>query len=360
VDIATWRVQDPLSLSSDDIGARIARHGRVVVQFSGPHAHNPEVLEQLDGLCRAFGDRLEVRFSGHHERGFDASVLRRLPNVGNLRLDQLNAIRNEEALADLHSLSALQFGVYDFDRPDFLSSLRLDRLSTLALMTLKKPFDLSALARCQTLDTLFLDGPIRNLDAVAGLAALRRVTLRSCPKSVSLGFLNDIPNLRELVLVLGSRDTIDDLASASLNSLTVMQVRGLRSLGDLARLPVLRRLWIENQLQVTGLDLSGADLEYVWISNCTSLGRIDALERQGSLRVFQAGLMAMDMNALRDFPWPPGMQTVRLFSRSKKWTDETAAMFAAKGFGQEFVPLAEGDGGPPSAHPRLALTAPTP
>lgn len=259
-------------------------------------------------------------------------MLRHLPEVQNLAVDCLLRIENEDEIGKLPKLESLSFGVFELDRPDFLHSLNLGQLTRLTLSeTRKRNIDLAPLGQCPLLAELFVNGHAKGIAAIAGLPSLRKLTLSAFAKSNGLDFVAAITSLTQLTLLLGGRPQLDDLESATVEMLQILRVRGLESLGDLSRFPALNALRVEDQLQITALDLSGANLERLWLYNCKNLSSLHGLYRQERLREFFASRVALDMDALRDRAWPPSTTSVQLFAGGKKWNDATKALLAARG-----------------------------
>ncbi|VWB27554.1 hypothetical protein BLA6860_01149 [Burkholderia lata] len=336
LQVDSGRVNDPETLSPIEIAEACAQRERLVVQFSRPEAYGPAILQSLNEACRLAGNRLQVRFYGHYSARFDAVVLRHLPDVRDLAVDCLTEIVHEEEIGRLPVLKRLSFGVFKLNRPDFLDTLDLGPLERLVLIeNEKRNIDLSSLAKCGSLTELFVHGHAKGIDVLAGLPGLRKLTLGSHAKKHPLGFIPAMPALTEMTLILGGRDAIDDLSSTTLEMLQILRVRGLATLGDLSRLPSLSALRIEDQLQLTTLDLSGAKLERLALFNCRKLADLPGLDGQDRLREFRASGVALDLNALRDRDWPPATRSVGLSSGSMKWNDDARARLAARGFDEK-------------------------
>lgn len=330
--IDSGRITDPKTISCAEIAKACADREHLVVQFSRPEAYSPALLQNLNEACRLAERRLQVRFYGHYGSRFDATVLRHLPNVCDLAVDCLSNIDNEDEIGKLPKLERLSFGVFDLDRPDFLHSLNLEQLTELTLAeNRKRNFDLTPLSRCHSLIDLFVSGHSKGIEAIAGLPLLRKLTLSAYAKSNSLNYLSTIRTLAQLTLILGGRPNLEDLESPSLEMLQVLQVRGLETLGNLSRLPALAALRVEAQLQITDLDLSGCNLERIWLFNCKNLKALQGLDKQDRLREFFAGRVALDLDALRDREWPASATSIQLFAGKLKWNDAAQAKLAAKG-----------------------------
>jgi hypothetical protein len=326
------RINDPEVISPAEVSEAVATRERLVIQFSHRAAYSLELLQNLNEACRLTGGRVQVRFYGHYGARFDAAVLRHLPEVQNLAVDCLQRIENEDEIGKLPKLESLSFGVFELDRPDFLNSLNLGQLTRLTLSgTRKRNIDLAPLGRCPLLTELLVNGHAKGIAAIANLPTLHKLTLSAFAKSNGLGFIAAMPSLVALTLILGGRHNLDDLASTTVQMLQILRVRGVETLGDLSRFPALRALRVEDQLQMTELNLSGANLERLWLYNCKNLSSLHGLDRQERLREFFASRVALDMDALRDREWPPSATSVQLFSGSKKWNDAAKHRLAAGG-----------------------------
>ncbi|MBP1852799.1 hypothetical protein [Rhizobium halophytocola] len=329
--IDSGRLQDPKILSPIEIAKECETRGRLIVQFSRPEAYTPAILASLNEACGLVKDRLQVRFYGHYGGRFDAMTLRHLPETRNLAVDCLTAIDNEEEIGRLPNLRLLDFGVFELDRPDFLRTIELRHLARLSLgENRKRNFDLSPLADCELLDSLFIQGHSKGIDGLEGVPRLRTLTLSGYAKKHALNFVNGISTLKELKLILGGRADLDDLSSKSLEILQIIRVQGLATMGDLSRLPALSALRIEDQIQLKQVDLNGASLKRLALINCKNLVELPGLETQDQLREFSASRVALDLDGLRDREWPSATRSVRLFSGKNKWNDDAAARLTAR------------------------------
>lgn len=330
------RVTNPATLSPIEILEFCEKHGQLVVQFSSPEAYNPTILGLLNDACRVAQDRLQVRFYGHYGTQFDAAFLRHVSEARDLAVDCLSEIIHEDEVGRLPKLKRLSFGVFGLDRPDFLNTIELGQLERLVLIeNRKRNIDLAPLARCGSLSELFVNGHSKGIAAIASLHRLQKLTLSAYAKAHPLEFIAAIPTLKNLTLILGGRTDVDDLSSATIETLQILRVRGVATLGDLSRLPALSALRIEDQLQLARLDLTGARLERLSLFNCKNLAELPGLEMQDRLREFRASQVALDLNILRDRDWPPNTRTVGLFSGSRKWNDDANARLTARGLGKK-------------------------
>ncbi len=326
------RITDPIRLSESDLQAIVDDGGSPTVQFSKP-GQDRTLLDTVNGLCQVFGSRLEVRFFGHYGHDFDASVVSALPSVRRLSVDCLTRIANEDWLYELPLLERLSFDVFEFDRPDFLDGLRLERLTELSVSeTRTRKLDLGALHRCKNLTELFIQGHTRNIEALASVPLLRKLRLSGMPKQRDLSFVGEIASLQSLTLLLGGRPKFDEVSSRTLQELEVIRVRGLETLGRLDRFPNLRRLQIEDQLQLHSLSVVGAQLHELSVHNCKNLQVVSGLDRLMELEQIRVSRTNLDLDTLRDRSWPPSMEVVALYSGSQKWNTEARAILDQRGY----------------------------
>jgi hypothetical protein len=334
--IDSGRITDPNAISVRELVDLASQRGQIVVQFSRPDAYSASVLASLNEACRIAKDLIEVRFYGHYGTRFNAVTLQHLPEVRNLAVDCLSEIANEDEIGRIPNLTRLSFGVFEFDKPEFLATLDLGRLTHVSLSeTRKRNFDLSPLSQATLLEELFIHGHAKGIDVVANLPVLRMLTLSAFAKTNRLDFIKSITNLSRLTLILGGREHIDDLSSESLEMLQILRVRGLSKLGDLSRMPALSALRIEDQLQLAELNLTGTQLQRLWLFNCKNLSVLSALDQQGRLKEFFVSQTKLDLEDLRDRQWPPAARSIQLFSGSRKWNEDAKARLTARGLGEK-------------------------
>ncbi len=336
IEVDGNRVTDPSSLSTAEIVEVVEKRGRLIVQFSKPGTYPPSILDALNEACDLVGERIQVRFYGHYGATFDAGALRNLSDVRDLAVDCLAEIVNENEIGRLQNLQVLHFGVFDLNLPDFLATIDLSHLKKLSLSeNRKRNIDLSPLSGAGLLEELFVQGHSKGISSVTKIPGLRRLTLSAYAKSHPLDFVASLPSLKNLTLILGGREDIADLSSASLELLQLIRVRGLATLGDLSRFAELSALRVEDQLQLGCLDLEGANLERLWLFNCKTLAALPGLESQHRLKEFRTSGVALDLNGLRDRDWPSATRSVHLFSHSKRWNADARASLAARGLSEK-------------------------
>jgi hypothetical protein len=310
----TNRITDPTHVSTSEVRSILANGLTPIIQFSTDAA--PDLLRQVNDLCREFGVALEVRFYGFYGGAFDAEALQHLPDVANLSVDCLTAIRNEDRLADLPRLTKVGLGVYELSRHDILTVLPLSQLTALSVgENAKRDIDLAPIARCTALSELRVVGHTRNIEAVAEPKRLANLRLNSIAKTQCLNFVSSMRGLRTLGLLLGGRADIDEVRHEALGALNVDRVRGFERLGSLARFPALRHLRIEDEARLKAIDLSDAPLETVTLVNCKTLETLAGATDLTALRSLRISRCPdLDIEALASATWPPTLEILALYS----------------------------------------------
>ena len=330
------RITDPKKVSREHLNEVLERGIIPTIQFSKP-GYSRRLLKQVNNYCAEYGDKLEIRFYGHYSDAFDAAILKHLPDVRWLSVDCLQSIGNEDAITRLPNLRKLSFGVYHFDNPSFLATLDLTQITRLALSdNSKKNFDLSPLTQCHELHEFFLNGHRKNIESISHLPRLRMLSLGSIAKRQTLEFVNGIPNLEKLTIILGGRENIDEVEHASLNELEVLRVRAINTLGDLSRFPGLRRLHVEDQLQLRTISFVGTDLEEISIHNCKNLEQLTGLLELRRLRAFRTSRTKLDLDSLLKANWPDSMESVAIYSGSQKWNNRARQVLDERGYSEYF------------------------
>lgn len=295
--------------------------GEAVLQFGGL-PYPPRLLRRINRLCRKFGKRLEVRFYGHYGSQFDFGALEAIPEVANLGTDCLQRATNVEALKDLTQLRRFSFGVHDYDSANLLDLLDPSRIQELLLgENAKRNFDLSRLAQFDGLETLLVEGHTKGIESVAELPSLTRLRLRSTPKKQRLDFISTIPRLRFLQVILGGREDISEIVSSSLEELEILRVRGFAQFPDLANLPALRSLHIEDQLRLTEVTIpSGTTsrLSKLVINNCKKLSKVEGLGHLPGLDHLRFYVTALDLESLIEGGLPESLRVLAFYTARER------------------------------------------
>lgn len=315
-------IHNPTKVDEAGIQAILATGKLAIIAFDEA-CYDEALLQDINALCRIFGDELGVRFYRHHKTCFDGDRLALLPDVAWLSLDCMKQFRSLECLSDLRNLKKLQLGLYELLDPGMLSGLCLEELVELRIWDYWGPdLDLGPLERCHRLESLIISGQTNGIESICRLPALKSLRLKSIPKKYSLPRVDFLPSLRELALESGSREDIDDVSSGSLDKLSVNKILGLTTIGNLARFPSLTHLRVENQSQLPSVNLGSAPLlEKLTLANCKTLGDLGNLRKLASLT--QLKKVTFDMTAINPddllaAPLPASIRTLRFWTGRKK------------------------------------------
>jgi len=273
------RIDNPDKVTEKNVLSAKGAWGLPTIQFSEV-GQSKRLLKSINALCKIFGSRLPIRFYGHYQNDFDASVLNHLPDVQWLFIDCLQNISNSDAIFQLPKLKKLSFGVYNYENPDFLNQLNLQELEQLTIgETKKRNIDLALLAKAEKIHSLSIIGHTKNINEVGHMQSLQDLTLNLIGKKNGLEFASKIAKLNSLKIMLGGRQNINEVSHPLLQELQIIRVRGFNNIGDLSRFPRLQRLHL------------------------------------------RCSRTALDYDKLSEFSWPENMQTVALYSGNKKQDD---------------------------------------
>ena len=291
------------------------------------------MLAEINNLCLAHRAKIEVRFFGHYQSEFDAQILAQIPDVVHLSVDSLRKIRNVKQISCLKKVCYLSFGVFEFDQPEILEMLPLDRLKQFSILENRKPnIDLALLTNCKQLDTLYVEGHTKNLEAISSLPGLSKVTLRAIPKSKKIEFLSACEKLVDLTLIFGGRQNLADFSHPNLESLSVIWVKGLEDLGPINRFPKLKNLVVEDQLRLHMIDVSATEITNLRICNCKNLDQVKGLSDLKNLKVFWIYKTKLPLEELMEFGWPISLEELGLYSQSQSWNKKFDERSAARGY----------------------------
>lgn len=330
----TLTIQNPQQLDAAAINAALAAGRQVLVQFDTLGEPGP-LLPELDLLAASHGTALTIRIYGYDPRVFDARILHALPHVASLSIDCHRNALHLETLGELHHLKRLDLGVHELAQTDILQLENLHGLERLHLgESAKNNIDLAPLRHYTRLSSLSIEGHATQIATLASLPLLTQLSLYRIKNKVALDFISGIAQLDRLLLQLGGRESIREIAAPQLTQLEVIRVRGLAELGDLGRFPLLRRLWLEDQIKLTQLDVGGNPLlEQLHLLTCKGLERLDGLSDLAALRKLSVSETKLDFDALLAHGLPAALNDVR-FRTGKVKRDEEIAGLLEKSVGR--------------------------
>jgi len=332
------RIHNPKSIDEEVIAALISSGAQeVVLQFAEETDYSPSLLDAINTACRRFGSRLTVRFYGHYSNGggFNGAWLRYLSDVRSLSLDCLRNIEGANRIAELEHLDAFAFGVFESDIPELLRYPSLARVYKLVLAsTRKNNIDLAPLGTYQRLEELFLNAHARNIATIGDLTSIRRLSLCRIAKSVSLRFVGRMEGLRSLTVLLGGRNSAEELAHPKVNDLEVLRVRGLAEI-DLSAFPQLQVLHIADQLQLRSLELNtGTLIRWLSIWNCKNLSNLRGLGQAVALSSLSLGRTSVAPDNVLDNA-PSSLKRLVMYGFGPRRDEELEKRIRSKGYSPE-------------------------
>jgi hypothetical protein len=204
-----------------------------------------------------------------------------------------------------------------WDRLTSLDGLRHlpDELDDLGLGATKRPLDVAPLRRFTELRRLFLEGPVRNVEAIASLTKLDDLTLRSVTLP-DLALLLPMRELRSLDIKLGGTKDLRLLPRiGQLRYLELWLIKGLTDLRAIGEMAGLRSLFLQALRQVESLpDLSGcASLRRIHLETMKGLRSLAPLATAPALRdVVLIDLPQLSVDALQPLVGLPSLRAVTI------------------------------------------------
>jgi protein phosphatase 1 regulatory subunit 7 len=259
------------------------------IQFSEPGAYDNALLGVVDEICRSAGQSVSIRFYGHYASTIDCAVVSRLPACRSLFLDCLQPLANVEAIAGMQPLQTFGINIFEANYDQVLRYPSVQATSTLFIGTNRKTdWDLQSLGNFANLRTLNVGGQHKNIAVLGEMNGIRSLWLHSIPRKSPLAYVSRMTGLKQLKLMLGGRDNMDEVSHLHLDDLEVGWVKGLTRL-DCSAFPALRRLTVEEEAKIVTIDLrKNADLRKVHISNCKMLEQVNIEELENLTSLFIA------------------------------------------------------------------------
>ena len=326
-------IQNPERIDAGAIRAAIACGQQVLVQFNTLGEPEP-LLAELDALAASCGTALTIRLYGYDPKVFDARILRALPHVASLSIDCHRQAIHLEALGELRHLKRLSLGVYELAQGDIL---QLDNLRALEYLNLgesaRNNIDLAPLRQYAHLASLVIEGHSQHIETLASLPALHDLSLYRIKNTVPLDFISEMSRLDRLLLQLGGRESLAHIEAPLLRKLEVIRVRGLETLGDIGRFPLLQALWVEDQIKLRHIALGpNPALERLNLHTCKTLDSLPGLAALPALRQMSASETMLDIDALLAHGLPASLTHARLRTGKKTRDDAIAAQLVQLGY----------------------------
>ncbi|KHL96218.1 hypothetical protein QW71_08345 [Paenibacillus sp. IHB B 3415] len=325
-------INNPATLDRIQMEQDLRSGNQVIVQFSHPEFYG-SILEEMDELCARWDENFGVRFYAHYSLSFDCHTLLRVPNVKMLHLDSLTQAHHTDALDHLEHLRSLSIGIYELENPEILGLDTLRTLNKLTVMSDKKTLNLQHFKEYSDLEELHVGGKVKNLEAIGDLEDLNYLALHSVSK-LPLHFVNRLRKLEHLRILLGGRENIQEIEENTIANLEITRVRGFHDLTNITAFQGLKRLVIEDQiqLQTISFDQQMNELEELSIRNCKGLTRLTGMDQLPSLHTLRILGTAIDYDSFIQQKLPNFLSSVEFATFKSKTDREIQQSLAALGY----------------------------
>ena len=327
------RILDPDIIDQALVEQALKENDEVIIQFSDK-TYNDKILSELNELCDRYGDNFTIRFYGHHSNRFNCKIVNKIPNVKSLCVDCLLKADHVEAITKLNNLKKLVLGVYELNETEILSAPNFKNLTKLFISDTKtKALNLEYLKVYNQLEYLIVCKHTKNINAIGELKKLNQLSLNSISK-VPIGFVNQIPNLKTLRIILGGRENIHELEGSTIEHLDLIWIRGFNNLSNISNFKNLKSLLVEDNIQLPSIhfDQTLTALKDIKILNCktlasvTGLGSLPALN---NLRIFRTNV---DFYSFINQPLPPSLKILAFGTWKAKIDKDIKSVLQARGF----------------------------
>ena len=329
------RVTDPIDIDLDYIDAEVRDNKHVIIQFSD-NMYTDALLASLNGLCETYDEHFAVRFYGHYSVPFDFKTLLKIPRVKSLYVDCLTRADNILTLAELTELKLLSLGVFELKETEILKLINSNRLTTLILTeTRSKAINLEYITNFKQLQSVIIAGHTKNIDAVGELANLECLSL-NCVKKTPVNFVNKLQNLKTLKFILGGRKNFDEIEENKIENLDIIWVRGFNSFSDIYRFKKLKKLLIEDNMQLPEIrfDKIQPNLTDLKILNCKTLGSLSGLENLPLLKQLRIYKTNLDFENIIGQKLSPTLKTFAFYTTKKKIDVEIKKVLQNNGYSE--------------------------
>jgi len=256
------------------------------LQFSRPASET--VWRLVNDEFLAARPDVEVRVYGHYTTTCDLGFVRLIPNARRFVADCLQRATSVESLAELPNLEALGLGIFDLEDFGVLERVPASLHSLQLSATRSKRPSLAPLRRFHTLKTLYIEGHSKDIEVLGTLSALEDLTLRSVT-TPDLGFLAGLARLWSLDIKLGGiRDFSHLEGRGSIRYLELWQVRDLREIDFITRLPGLQNLLLHSLPHIASMPefANAPALRRIVLMNLKALRDLSTLRKLPALEEF--------------------------------------------------------------------------
>lgn len=221
-------------------------------------------INVLLSIYRDFSENLSMKF------------LQSIPSLKKLRLTNFSSFsdfEDVEIMSDIEDLSIERCDIEFFE----ILKIMPTNITKLSLGSLKaKKLNIDFISRFEKLESLYVEGHSKGIEAIGRLINLKELTLRSISHP-SLYFLKDLNHLTSLDIKLGTVKDFSILPKmTNIKYLELWYIKGLTDISFISEMKELQSLHLES------------------LSNITTLPNFDTMQKFRRIRL-------MNMNGLSDF-----------------------------------------------------------
>lgn len=328
------RITDPSAINRSEIIKRIEDGHRVIIQFSKP-SYSTQLLRELNELSKSLGREFEIRFYGHSGE-FDCSLLQYIPDAPSISIDCMTKVKNLESLSALRNLKKFHLDVFEMDMPDILSESSLQQVESLILgSTRKSNIDLGHLSNFKNLKTFHTTGHDHNLEILTKAPNLTELCLSRIKKNVRLSFVSELRALTKLLIILGGRDSIEEIECEHIKQLEIVRVRGLEKLGNIGRFKKLEEFSVKDQIRLGEIKFDeNGWLKFITIINCKTLRGIQGLDLLKALKHIRIFETSIDYEEFVSQNLPDSIEILAFYTAKKKRDEEIKIDLKSRGYSE--------------------------
>jgi hypothetical protein len=169
------------------------------------------------------------------------------------------------------------------------------------------------------LDYLIVAGHTKNIEAIGSLKRLEQLSLNGISK-VPLSFVNELPLLHTLNIILGGRDNISEIEGNNIENLNLTWIRGLTDLKNINRFHKLKTLLVQDQIRLPKIHFDEGlnDLTDIKILNCKTLTSLTGLENLSALYQLRVYKTDIDFERFIQQPLPSKLEILAFYTAKNK------------------------------------------
>ncbi|MFT3823973.1 MAG: hypothetical protein QM731_08630 [Chitinophagaceae bacterium] len=327
------RITNPSVIDKQLLDERLKTGNTITIQFDS-EIYNDSLLSEINELCNQYKENLCIRFYAHNQTGFDCSTILRIPDVKNLYVDCLDSARNIQAFSAMNKLVSLHIGILDLSDNEILRAENLYNLKELGInQTISKKLNLEYLANYTNLDSLYIDGHIKNIHTIGKLQHLKDLWLRSI-KKVTLDFVNRMEGLEKLEITLGGRNNINEIGASNIKELFIDFVAGFNDISGIWKLKKLEKLGLSllKQLKTIKVENINTSLKELWVYSCKDLNTFEGLDNLKALTKLDITEVSMNFEEFMQLPMPQTLQELDFATLKAQKDKEISEMIRKLGY----------------------------